>query len=231
MRFKQVKRVLDSIGPVYLAGVMYLGCASQAVVPIVPDGVNTPYMSDDAAKKFSKESVSKGFLTLTSKELELLETFKDNPEELQDWINDKVKYMYDEDQFGGSLCHPLESCDVWAPAAHFLFTGREDCDGVLAISHLSLSSPNNRGIILEGGSVHAVYVYEQNGLYGIISIGKFEYRMPKYKSIDEAVKDVFKDRYKHYHEVILPNDKHLLTYSYEIAKNSSTVRGKERDLK
>lgn len=231
MKFKQAKEVLDSIGPVYLAGVMYLGCASQVVVPVVPDSVDASFMSDNVAGEFSKVYVSKGLPALTYRELKLLETFKDNPKELQNWINDKTKYMYDTEQFKNThLCTPI-FCDIWAPAAHFLFTGREDCDGVLAISHLSLSSPNNRGIILEGGSVHAVYVYEQNGLYGIISIGEIEYREPRYKSIDEAVKDVFKGRYEHYREVILPNDKHFLTYSYEIAKNRYTIRGKERDLK
>lgn len=200
------KTFFGQVGSLSLVVAIYSNCFS--------------YTTLNEARDLTKSYQQYGIPPLNKKEELLLKELKNNPDKLQSWINCNVTYTSDEKQFEGLLCennHP--SCDVWASLGYLIRTKREDCDGVLAISHYILNK-SGVGLYLEenkkNGEAHAVYLFQgENKLYGIISINDFEYKSSQFNSIDEAVQS-FSDQYKSYRILILPDDDNKLIYYFNI---------------
>lgn len=152
---------------------------------------------------------------LSSREMTEFVWMRNRPDLVQNWIDNKANYMHDEEQFNGNLCNPEDSCDVNAPAAWFLRSKLEDCDGVLMFAHYALSG-KGYGLILHGDKGnHALYAYMQDGRYGIISINQSEYREPIYTTIDELAHSIAEGRnYRDYHVLFLPHDEETLLYDF-----------------
>lgn len=164
---------------------------------------------------------------ITAEEQELLEEFDNNPQAIQKWIDQKVKYTLDEEQFGGVFCDKDdEGCDVWISAVAFLRSKKGDCDEVMALSHYSLDK-KGVGLLLSDEAKkygHFVYLYPgENGFYGVISINKDEAKLPIYKSVHEAALSLKSSNHDYYRKVIPPDDDDILLHSYENLKDPSKM--------
>lgn len=180
------------------------------------------HTSLQTAQRIAAEHESK-IRKLTDDEQDLLHELKGDPREIQGWINRNVTYTRDQDQFlGYSDCpdkyqsEKHKGCDVWASAAHVVRTQREDCDGVLALSHYLLDK-TGFGLFLDDddttdNSAHAVYVFQKNGKYGAISINRAEFRSPVYSSLTDLAASIGGD-YTYYKKIELPHDDVTLIYA------------------
>ncbi len=182
------------------------------------------------------------FPPLSNLEQALINRIRNKPAAIQDLINNwitgeknslfvdpekETNYLIDVEQFKGGLCQSdatkESECDIWAPAAHFIRARIGDCDDVLALAHLALEK-KGYGLFFHD---HVVYVYEENGLLGSISINKSENLEAKFKNNrDLAYKIIGEDKrliitekeiiINYYQEVHLPNDDKTLLYDYNI---------------
>lgn len=168
--------------------------------------------------------------SLTLSENKILDELKNNPNKLEHWILDELNYTVDYDQFGGSFCQE-DPCDVWSPVGHLIRTKREDCDGILALSHFVLDK-KGVGMILHKYNLdaHAVYVYPgENDLWGVISINYNEYSDPVFKNFQEVAEAFSYKNYTSYQVVNLPDDDKTLLYSTVSIEKKSRI-SKEKKI-
>lgn len=163
-----------------------------------------------------------GYEPLTPSEKETLEQMMGDPAQIQRWIDSNVTYTLDEKQFYPSQCADTEHCDYWAPVAHLLRSRREDCDGILALAHYALRK-TGFGLYLssddaKNDSAHVVYVYSQEGKFGIISVNDNEASGPKFSSLNEVstfISSRHQGKYTFFKKVALPYDDSILLYGKE----------------
>jgi hypothetical protein len=200
-----------------LAGLLLmgtLGCSS--LQPVVKGFTGVPL---ETAQKVAQQT-REGIVALLSDEKALLESLKGHPDKVQDWINSQVTYTRDEAQFYPVQCPVKEDCDYWAPVAHLLRSRREDCDGIIGLAHLALEK-KGFGLYLanedkDDESAHIVYVYNEKGKYGIVSVNASEYSEPRFSTLEEVANFVnrsHRGKFTFYKRVTLPTNDDILLYS------------------
>jgi hypothetical protein len=111
-----------------------------------------------------------------------------DPKEVEKWLETVLSYQYDEQTYGKG--------DFWAACGLTYENKKGDCEDYAICAAALLQGDVEKGYIIslygriKDDKAHAVFAYQQDGRWGVISNQPLEFREPLFVSLDEVINNI-----------------------------------------